>query len=303
MPTIPKRGMDHDLYRYSPMPERPALGWPDGQPLALMVILHFEYWELDPPAEAYHDRRYGGEFGAYTPEYRIYSTREYGNRIGVFRLLDVLDRHGIPATIAANAEACRRYPNLVEEFARRGFEFAAHGTHASRMITSKMTEAEERAHIGESIEAVEQATGSKPTGWIGQDFGETPRTFGLLAEAGLDYVGDWPNDDQPYPAEVGTPPLISLPYHVEFDDAFMLWVRRIATARYPVHVAEAADCLIAEGRTSARMLSLGIRPWLFGQAHRIRYLDEALAGLAGRAEVWRATGAEIASAYRAAVNG
>ena len=214
--------------------------------------------------------------------------------------MDVLDRHGVKVTVAANSEAVRRHPTLVAEFKKRGYEFAAHGSHATRMITSRMSADEERHFIHESRDIVAAATGHLPRGWIGQDFGETPRTPELVAEAGFDYIGDWPNDDQPYRMTTPTP-LLSLPVHCDLDDAQLLWLRQVDTHRYPGYVRDAADRLCAEGRETGRMLTLGIHPWLFGMAHRIRYLDEALGALARRDDVWSATGAEIADAYAAQV--
>ena len=155
-------GMDHGFYGFSPMPSRPTLHWPNGARIAFWILLHFEYWELDPPTAAYRDPRLDGELGSIFPDYRNYSQREYGHRVGIFRVLEVLDRYRLKATVAANAAACERYPYLVEGFRRRGWEFAAHGTHATRMITSRMTEAEERAVIAESVAAVERATGDRP---------------------------------------------------------------------------------------------------------------------------------------------
>ena len=298
MPLTPHRGMDHDLYRYEPISERPRLVWPNDAAMALCVVLHFEYWEYDPPKDAYRDPRYRNVIADLFPDDQTYSIREYGNRIGAFRLMDALDRHGVKVTVAANSEACRRYPYLVEQFRKRGWEFAAHGSHATRMITSKMSEAEERAFIEESRDTVAAAAGQAPRGWIGQDFGETPRTPELVAQAGFDYIADWPNDDQPYRLTTPTP-LLSLPYHCDLDDAQLLWLRQLGTPRYPGLVADAAERLCAEGRESGRMLTLGIRPWLFGMASRIRYLDEALAAAMKMDGVWSATAGEIADAFAA----
>ena len=280
-------GMDHKLYRYSPLPTRPPLAWPNGARVALWTVLYLEYYELDPPEGSYRDPRYRGEFGNYAPEYRTYSTREYGNRVGVFRVLEVLDKFKLPVTVAVNAEVCARYPYLIAQCRERGWEFVAHGTHATRMLTSRMDEAEERAFIAQSIDAVEAATGR----------GAPPRTPGLLAEAGLDYLGDWPNDDQPYMLTLDRP-MVSLPYHIEWDDAQLIWLRRIATWHYPGIVGTAFDRLYAEGATDGRTMSLGIHPWIFGQAHRIRYLDAALTHIMAHDGVWAATAGEIADAYR-----
>lgn len=296
MPTQPRKGMDHGHYRYSPIPTRPRLEWPGGAGLALWVVLYLEYWEINPPEDAYRDPRYAAPFGSFFPDYRTHSIREYGNRVGIFRVLEVLDRYRVPVTVAANAEACARYPYLMEAFAHRGWEVMAHGTHATRMITSRMSEEEERAYIEESAAAVERATGQRPAGWMSQDFGQSPRTPDLVAEAGFRYMADWPNDDQPYPMTLDRP-LVSLPYHVEWDDVLLLWFRQVATPRYPDIVGDAFDRLLEEGKTTGRMMSLGVHPWLLGQPHRIRYLDEALAKIAGHQGLWKATGGEICEAF------
>lgn len=298
MPGERRRGMDHPHYPFAPIPTRPPLRWPGGAPLALWVVLYLEYWELDPPAAAYRAPGVQGQWGSHFPDYRTYSYREYGNRVGIFRVLEVLDRHGVRATVAANAAACERYPFLVEQCLRRDWEIAAHGSHATRMLTSRMTEAEEREAIRAAVDTVGQATGRAPRGWVGQDFGESPRTPRLLAEAGLGWVADWPNDEQPYLMTAGRP-LVSIPYQAEWDDVQLLWLRQVPTPRYPAIVREAFDALHRDGAASGRLLGLGIHPWLFGQAHRIRYLDEALGAVAGRPGVWQATGSEIADAFLA----
>lgn len=289
-------GMDHSYYPYSPMPARPALAWPQGARVAFWVLLHLEYWELDAPEGALRDPRFAGEFGSYFPDYRSWTQRDYGNRVGIFRVLELLDRYQLKVTVAANSSALERYPYLVSELKRRGYEFAAHGSHATRMITSRMSEAEERALIAASIEAVERATGRRPIGWLGQDFGESARTPQLLAEAGLDYVMDWPNDDQPYPMTVSKP-FVSIPNHAEWDDVQLLWLRRVGMQTYAKVLGDAFEALHEEGAQSGRLFGLSLHPWLIGMAHRIGYLDQALRHIAGYRHVWQATAGEIARWY------
>lgn len=287
-------GMDHAHYRYSPIDRRPRLDWPEGRKIAFWVMLHLEYWELDPPESAHRDPRYVGEFGSYFPDYRTWTQREYGNRVGIFRVLDLLDRHNIRATVALNASAAERYPYLVEQCRRRGCEFVGHGSHATRMLTSKLGETEERALIASSLDAVQRATGVRPRGWLGQDYGESARTPMLLAEAGLDYVCDWPNDDQPYPMTVGRP-FVSLPAQPEWDDVQLMWLRRVATSRYADVAAEAFETLREEG---GRVFCLSLHPWLIGMAHRIKYLDIALQRIGTHDGTWQATAGEIVDWYR-----
>ena len=269
--------------------------------VAFYVVLHLEYYELLPPDGIVKDSRFTGEFGTYHPDYRTWTQREYGNRTGIFRVLDVLDRYQIRAGVAVNAMAAERYPFLMEQFKRRNYEIIGHGVSANRMISSKMSEAEERQEIASSLAAIEKATGTAPKGWLGQEYGESQRTPKLLAEAGLDYVLDWPNDDQPYPMHVGEgTKFVSLPNQPEWDDVQQLWLRRINTTRYPDIVGDAFELLHHEG---GQVFNLSIHPWLMGMAHRIKYLDEALRRVERFGNVWHATPGEVAKHYRETMMG
>ena len=286
-------GMDNPWYDYSPFPQRPKLAWPKNVRVAFCVVLPLEYYELLPAEDSIRDSRFVGEFGNYHPDYRTWTQREYGNRTGIFRVMDVLDRYQIRAGVAVNAMAAERYPYLIEQFRKRKYEFIAHGTSANRLISSKMTEAQEKAEIAASITAIEKAAGVTPKGWVGQEYGESQRTPQLLADAGLDYVLDWPNDDQPYPMKVGKK-FVSLPNQPEWDDVQQLWLRRINTTRYPDIVGDAFELLHKEG---GQVFSLSVHPWLMGMAHRIRYLDEALRRIERFGNIWQATPGEIAEHY------
>ena len=291
-PPLPA-GMDNPWYDYSPYPKRPLLAWPRNARVGWFVLLHLEYWELIPDETSLKDPRHVGELGSFTPDYRTWTQRDFGNRVGIFRVLDVLDRYQIRAGVAVNALAAERYPYLIEQFKKRKYEFIAHGHSANRMISSKMTEAEEKAEISSSIAAIEKAAGVRPTGWLGQDYGESQRTPQLLADAGLDYVLDWPNDDQPYPMKVGKK-FVSMPNQPEWDDVQQLMIRRISTTRYPDLVGEAFELLHQEG---GQVFNLSIHPWLMGMAHRIKYLDEALRRIERFGNTWQATPGEIARHY------
>lgn len=297
MPGERRPGMDHSHYAYSALPAREPLRWPEGSPLALWVILYLEDWELQPPADSYRPPGIHGVRESHFPDYRTFSHREYGNRVGVFRVLELLDELGLRPTVAVNSSVCERLPRVLRECLDRGWEIAAHGTHATRMITSRMSEEQEREHIGGAIQAIASATGRRPQGWIGQEFGESTRTPELVAQAGMAYIADWPNDDQPYPTRHGD--LVSLPQQPNWDDVQLLWLRQLPSTRYPALLAEACDVMLEEGATQARMLTVGIHPWLSGQSHRIRYLRSGLTDIARRAGVWNADGATIASHYAA----
>lgn len=288
-------GMDHGHYAFAALPDRAPLVWPGGARLAYCVFLYLEYWEVDAPKDAVTDPRMKDSVAPFYPDYRTSTRMEYGNRVGIFRLLDLLDDHGLKVTVPVNAMALERYPYLVEACLKRGYELAAHGVSANRMLSSKMSADEEREAIGTCVEAIERVSGARPSGWIGQDYGQSARTPKVLADAGLDYVCDWPNDDQPYAMSYTNPHsgrrLISLPNQAEWDDVQMLWHRRVETPSYPAIVTEAFDVLLAEG---GRYFGLHVHPWLFGMPYRTRYLDATLARLAARPDVWQTTANTVA---------
>ncbi|MBL8381740.1 MAG: polysaccharide deacetylase family protein [Burkholderiales bacterium] len=286
--------MDHPHHAYRALAHATPVAWPRGARLAFWVLLHVEHWELLPPADAHRDPRFLGDYGSFSPDFGTWGQREYGNRVGVFRVLDALDRHGIRATVALGSAAAARCPQVVRECRARGYEFIGHGSHANRMLTGRMDEDQERAFIGAALDAVQDAAGLRPRGWHGQDFGESARTPRLLAEAGLDYVADWPNDDAPYPMRHGRP-LISLPLQPEWDDVQAMWLRRLPMERYAQLVASACTTLRGEG---GRVFCLSLHPWMIGQAHRIGQLRLALEHICGLPDVWQATAGEIVDAYR-----
>jgi len=166
------------------------------------------------------------------------------------------------------------------------------------MITSNMSEEEERDYIKESIAALTTATGSAPLGWLGPEYGESARTPQLLAEAGIEYVCDWANDEQPYPLKTPDGGLLALPIMLELDDVNALSDRKVAVDRYAQMLKEGFDSLYQDGAQNGRVLVLNLHPWLIGQPFRIGYLDDALGHMVQRQGVWAATGAEIADWYR-----
>src|SRR3989304_5297675 len=160
-----KVGMDHEHYVWSPIPERPPLRWPDGAHLALGVMVDLEYFEVTPPPGAVQSRDMQGGLGARLyPDYARLSHREYGHRVGIFRVLDVLGKQGPPPMVAGDAMTAEEYPFLVEHCRERGCEFIAHGIAVTRMISSRMTEDDERAYIAESLQRLRSATGGAPRG-------------------------------------------------------------------------------------------------------------------------------------------
>lgn len=291
------RGSDHAIHPFSAQPSRPDFRWPGGRRVAAYLLLHIEHTEIEPPDGTHRDPRFRGAFFTGTPDWHSYSYRDYGNRIGAWRILEMLDALKLPASVAVNLLAARRHPELIAACAQRGFEPVAHGISASRMITSRMTEAEERAAIVESRDGL-AAIWPGATGWLGQDHGATERTTRLLAEAGFAYSLDWANDDEPYRHASG---LLAMPPPGEWDDLQTLWLRRVPVTRWPALIRDALDRLEGEQR-GGRVLGIGVHPWMLGAPHRVKYLRESLEDLARREGVYVATCGALAGLAKAALS-
>ena len=301
VPTL-GRGPDHGYHHYLPLnATRPRLTWPEARPVALCVVVTLEHLEWKDPEDGYVSPSLAGGYGKRPhPDITRWSHREYGHRVGVFRILEVLRRHGVTPTVAMDAITARHYPFLVEYCLGLGAEFVGHGVSVNRMITSQMSEAQERSYIAESLDTLRGAAGQEVTGWLGPEYSESTRTPELLAEAGIRYVCDWVNDEQPYRMTVPTGDLFSLPITYPLDDVNALWDRRIEVRRWVTTVTEAFDRLREDGASNGRLLVLNLHPWLTGQAFRIHHVDEMLAHIVASGAVWAATGSQIVEWYATA---
>jgi peptidoglycan/xylan/chitin deacetylase (PgdA/CDA1 family) len=161
-----------------------------------------------------------------------------------------------------------------------------------------MSEEEERAYIDEAIATLREATGQAPAGWSGAEYGESARTPQLLAQAGIRYVCDWANDEQPYRMTTAAGELYALPVMVELDDAFALRDRSFGVDDYCGQLEDAFDTMYRDAAISGRVLAINLHPWLMGQPFRAEFLDQALGHMVRRAGVWRATGSDIIEWYR-----
>jgi allantoinase len=285
-------GMDHAHYPFRALPDAPRFIWPGDARIAFTVTIVLDYWEVDPPRDASPDPRIISPLGKFFPDWLTWSQREYGARVGIFRVLEVLDQFGLIPSVALGAEAARRYPELIDELTRRNACFMAHGGFATRRITSRMTPEQERALITSSRAAAHAVAGEAPLGWCGQDFNESAITPSLLSDAGFTYTTDWANDDRPYRlGPYGGRHLLALPPQPEWSDLECMWLRRVTPPVWAEGIAEAFGCLHDEG---GGCFNLTLHPWIAGQAHRIRWLREALSRTMGKAGVWRTTTDQLA---------
>ena len=299
MPAQRRFGMDHEHHLWSPLNARGLLQWPDDARIAICVIINLEHMEWQAPEGTFQSSGLaGGSAARPFPDYARLSHREYGHRVGIFRVMDVLEKHGIPATVAMDGLTAENYPYLVRHLSGRGCEFIGHGMSVSRMITSRMTSEEEQGYIRESLSTLNASTGAEAKGWLGPEYGESSRTPQLLAQAGIQYVCDWVNDEQPYPMTTSEGELYALPIMWELDDVSALADRKVAIDRYQSMLTEAFDALYDDGAVNGRLLTLHLHPWLIGQPFRIGYLDAALAHMVRRQGVWAASGSDIVDWYR-----
>jgi allantoinase len=252
----------------------------------LLVSLEQVEWEPPPDGTVVPPSARGTVYpAAFDPT--VLSLREYGNRVGVFRVLRVLERLGLAATVAVDALLAEWKPSLVQVCLRAGHELAGRGLNASRMVTELLPEDEERDQIRRCLDAVEAAGAPRPTGWVSPDYGESSRTPRLLAEAGVRYVCDWPGDERPHALDG----LVSLPVALDLDDVYALRTRALSVGRWERAVLETAQRMAADG---GRVLVLHVHPWVIGQPFRIRYLERALEALVRSGDVCFATCAEAA---------
>ena len=298
MPAQRRIGMDHEHYDWSPMVNRGKLSWPGGARVAICVILNLGHMEWSPPQGSFSPGLAGGLGVRGFPDYARFSHREYGHRVGIFRVLETLADSGLKPTVAMYALTAENYPYLVRHCLDLGCEIIGHGVSSSQSISSQMSQEEETGYIRSSIEALTRATGVVPKGWLGPEYGESSRTPQLLSQAGIRYVCDWANDEQPYPLKSPHGELLALPVMLELDDVFAMWNRRVTVGRYRDMLKEGFDTLYDDGKQNGRLLVLNLHPWLIGQPFRIGYLNDALAHMTRRGGVWAATGSEIVDWYQ-----
>jgi len=274
--------------------QRKRFSWPGGKTLAVWISPAVEAWSFDSGIDAAIAPNAGTG-----PDVINFATREYGVRVGLWRIADFLDETGIKATVALNSAVCQFYPNAVEQMKKRGWEFMAHGIVNSASL-GKLTVDEEREMIRTSVQTIEQATGTKVRGWLSPGQIETPNTPDLLAEAGILYTGDWNNDDQPLRMKVKKGELYTLPYCLVVNDIAFFSTLRSTGAQYQQALVDQFDTLYSDSQKSPRVLGIPLHPFFAGQPHAFGYLKRAIQHMKQQDRVWFATGAEIVDAYRKA---
>jgi allantoinase len=289
-----------DYLTYSPIVDRPRITWPDGAHVAVWVAPNVEFYEYDPPSNPYRT----AWPRVPTPDVCEYSRCDYGNRVGFWRTVEVLDHHGIRVTASLNLAIFERCPEIGEAMIERDWDYLSHGIYNTRYLFG-MSEDDERSFIQENLDILRRHTGKELKGMFGPHGSSTPNTMRLMAEAGLLYSCDWLVDDQPFPLNVPGGRLVGVPYTWEVNDGFLMsggvgWGFGASEGEDFLQVCkDQFDVLYREGAESGRVMCIALHPHLIGQPHRVRYLDQALSYILGHDRVWVATADEIAEHYLA----
>jgi allantoinase len=281
-------------FPYSPIVNRPRLSWPNGARVALWVIPNIEFFALDDSVPAG-----GGGSGITPPDVPTWASRDYGNRVGVFRMMEAMDRYGIRGTVALNSNLCAQHPEIMEAGKTRGWEWMGHNQTNTRRLNAVPAD-QERAVIENTLATIAAATGVRPAGWLGSGLQETWNTLDYLADAGLAYVADWVNDDQPYHIELdGGKRIVSLPYSWYINDKPAYEHSHVMPDDFREMICRQFDVLYREGASSGRVMAIALHPYLSGLPFRIGAIDAAFEYIARHEGVWLATGSEIVQHYAA----
>lgn len=280
----------HGRYDYSPIIKRPDYSWPGGKRLAFYIALNIEHFAfnaglgMDP-----HNR--GGPQST-----RNYAWRDYGNRVGIWRLFDILDELKLPASILLNSMVCIHYPEIVAKIKERGDDVLGHGRTNAEIMKPFWEEDEARA-IKEVTEVIEKHVGVRPTGWMGPAANESNVTPDLLKEAGYTHLLDWPVDEQPIWMRTRSGPLLSVPYPMELNDAGTLVMRDHTGRQFADMIVDQFDEMIEQCEKEPLVFGLSLHGFIVGQPFRLRPLRQAIKHCVGhklKDRIWFTRAGEIA---------
>jgi peptidoglycan/xylan/chitin deacetylase (PgdA/CDA1 family) len=288
---------DHGRFPYRSIRELPGPVWPNGKRLAVYLGLNLEHFAFGEGLGA--QLAPGGP----QPDVLNYAWRDYGNRVGAWRMLDLFDTLSLPATVLLNSSILDYCPQLADAYAARGDEIAAHGrTNSERQST--LTEAQEQALIDEATARICAHFGRSPRGWLGPWIAQSVRTPDLLREAGYAYLLDWCHDDRPEWLATRSGPILSVPYPQELNDIPAIAIRNTSAATFADMIVDQFDEMLIQSESQSLVMGIALHAYILGQPYRLRHLRRALAHIAGRREkIWITTAGAIADHWSGEVPG
>jgi peptidoglycan/xylan/chitin deacetylase (PgdA/CDA1 family) len=276
----------HGRYAETSITRRPTYRWPNGAGLAFYVALNVEQYVFgEGLAEDLVP-------GMSQPDMLNTSWREYGTRIGAWRILELLRSLGMPATILLNSAVEAHYPDLVEAMRLDGHEIAAHGRTNSESQAG-LSENAERELITSVADSIASAVGTRPSGWLGPWLAETPLTPDLLQENGFSYILDFCADDQPIWLKTRSGRILSIPYSQEINDSAAIMGRYASAADFADMIM--VDEMLEQSTEQPLVFGLAIHANIIGQPFRLRQLRRALRHVADQSDrIWITRAGDIA---------
>ena len=284
----------HGRFDYSAIGRRPAYDWPNSARLAVYIgfnVEHFEFGSglgarLAPPAAGV--------------DVLNHSWRDYGNRVGAWRCLDLFESLQLPLAAILNTAVCDHAPELVDAFVRRGDEIVGHG-HTNSDAQGDLAPEAERALLADCRDRLRKATGVAPQGWLSPWISESASTPDLLVECGYRYTLNWCHDDQPTRLATRAGPLWSVPYPQEVNDVPMIVARQMTGRDFADLIVDHFDEMLEQSAQQPLVMGIALHPYLVGQPHRLRPLRNALRHLAAARGTWWTTPSRICSAAEQAL--
>ena len=280
----------HGRYKYSPITERPDYDWPGGKRLAFFIGLNVEHFSFGEGLG--HTTTAPGR----EPDVRNHAWRDYGLRVGIWRLFDLFDELGLPASHLVNSAVYDHAPQIIEKIRQRGDEIIGHGrTNSESQID--LSEDDERQLITDATETIERHEGKRPSGWLGPWIAESMVTLDLLKEAGYRYMLDWPCDDQPIWMETRSGPLLSMPYPLEINDSPAMLSRRHTAAEFFEMAVDQFEEMLRLSEAQPLVCGISLHTFVVGQPYRLRMLRRLLKQIVehpGADRIWFTRPADIA---------
>jgi allantoinase len=281
----------HGRYPYSPITGRPDYTWPGGKRLAVYLALNVEHFAFGEAP--------GADFSApaVPPHHRSYAWREYGNRVGIWRLLDLFEELRLPVALLVNSEIYDYCPEIIAPYRKRGDEIVGHGrTNTLSLRQADLSEKLERELIAECTATLTRHEGKPPRGWLGPWISQSWVTPDLLKEAGYRYMLDWHFDDQPVWFSTRAGPLLAVPYPaMEVNDSPAFIYRRVSEDHFAGMIVDQFDELLEQSRKQPLVCPISLHTFIVGQPFRLRRLRRALRHIADHAgEIWLTRPGQIA---------
>jgi len=282
-------------YDFEPIVQRRPVQFPKRERLAVLIYVNVEHVPFGSTSLAH--AVYPGTT-QYSPDILNHGWRDYGNRVGLWRIMEAMDRYGYRGTVNLHSDVCREYPQIIAAGNKRRWEWGAQGDNNTSIATT-MSEDEERTFIQRNLAIIEKATGSRPRGWLGMCLAESLNSPDLLAEAGIEYVSNYAHDELPVRMRVRSGSLLTMPYTLELNDVPAVLGKGTTAEDFGKMIRDQFDVLYAEGRERPRIMSISLHPFISGHPFRMKHLEAALGYVASHSDIWLTTGGEINDWYRA----